>query len=232
MSKVKKKDHENLTSSNIQNVIDLLTPESGKPITKKEACAILNISYNTTRLSKIIEEFEQKKAYVADRKAKNRGKAASKEEIVQVISEYLQGETIADISKGLFRSSGFVKNIIEKIGVPQRPTSMEDKKGIDFLPDACVAEIFAKGEIVWSARYHTTAVIKEEITGSNKGMIEVDYEKKYGSKCYKIDVIEKVNAEDSMFPYLTKGGFTAASLAYDLGKLTHLEEYGVDLKRL
>jgi len=232
VSKVKKKDHENLSSTNIQHVIDLLNPESGKPITKKEACSILNISYNTTRLSKIIEEFEQKKAYIADRKAKNRGKAASKEEIVQVITEYLQGSTITDIAKGLFRSAGFVKNIIEKVGVPQRPTSIESKKGIDFLPDPCVAETFAPGEIVWSAVYHTTAIVKEEIVGSDKGKIEVDYEKKYSSKCYKIDVIEKIDSENSLFPYLTKGGFSASSLAYDLGKLTHLEEYGVDLKRL
>ena len=28
------------------------------------------------------------------------------------------------------------------------------------------------------------------------------------------------------------GGFTATELAYDLGKLTHLEEYGVDLSRI
>ena len=37
-----KKSHENLTDTNIKNVIDLL--ESEKPITKKEACDILNIS--------------------------------------------------------------------------------------------------------------------------------------------------------------------------------------------
>ena len=28
------------------------------------------------------------------------------------------------------------------------------------------------------------------------------------------------------------GGFTASALAYDLGKLTHLQEYGVDLSRI
>ena len=56
---VKKRSHEKLTDSNIQHVIWLLNAKS--PITKKEACSILNISYNTTRLKTIIEEFVEKK---------------------------------------------------------------------------------------------------------------------------------------------------------------------------
>ena len=42
-----------------------------KPITKKEACEVLSISYNTTRLNKIIAEFEERQEYVAKRKATN-----------------------------------------------------------------------------------------------------------------------------------------------------------------
>ena len=51
---VKKRSHEKLTDSNIKHVMQLLDAES--PITKKEACSILNISYNTTRLNKILED--------------------------------------------------------------------------------------------------------------------------------------------------------------------------------
>ena len=51
---VKKKSHEKLDSGNIQRVIDLLEQE--EPITKKEACEMLNIRYNTTRLQRIIDE--------------------------------------------------------------------------------------------------------------------------------------------------------------------------------
>ena len=54
MAKIKKKEGENLTETNIEKVIGLLEQE--KPITKKQACEILNISYNTTRLTKIIEK--------------------------------------------------------------------------------------------------------------------------------------------------------------------------------
>ena len=45
---IKKKSYEKLDDINIKRVIDAL--ESEIPITKKDACEILNISYNTTRL--------------------------------------------------------------------------------------------------------------------------------------------------------------------------------------
>ena len=54
---VKKRSHEKLTDTNIRHVMQLLDAES--PITKKEACSILNISYNTTRLKTIIEEYKE-----------------------------------------------------------------------------------------------------------------------------------------------------------------------------
>ena len=59
---IKKRSHEKLTDVNIQHVMKLLNAES--PITKKEACSILNISYNTTRLGTIIEDFVEKKDYL------------------------------------------------------------------------------------------------------------------------------------------------------------------------
>ena len=47
---VRKRAHENLSEVNIRRVISAL--EEG--ITKKSACEMLNISYNTTRLNRII----------------------------------------------------------------------------------------------------------------------------------------------------------------------------------
>ena len=51
---VKKQDHERLDDATIGRVVSLLGAE--KPITKKAACETLNISYNTARLKKIIDE--------------------------------------------------------------------------------------------------------------------------------------------------------------------------------
>ena len=228
--RIKKKDHENLSDINIQKVIGLLNGTS--PISKKEACGILNITYNTTRLQRIIDEFEETKAYREKRKSQNKGKAATKDEVADAVTRFLSGDTISEIAAGLYRSSGFVKAIIERTGVPQK---QEGK--CDYLPDECIAEDFASGEIVWSARYHGPAIIKHELSidyqAEKPGIKDVNYEKKYGCKAFNVWVIEKID-EDFSNRWTTAmgGGFTATELAYDLGKLTHLEEYGVDLSRI
>ena len=73
------KKHENLTKANIAKVIELL--EAEKPITKKEACGILNITYNTTRLGNIIAEHKSDIERTAKMKAKLRGTPASESDI-------------------------------------------------------------------------------------------------------------------------------------------------------
>lgn len=219
MARVKKKQHEKLTSANVSKVIGLL--EQSKPITKKEACQLLNISYNTTRLGKIIAEHKEKEAFVAKRKSQNRGKPATKEEIRDAITEYLSGENYANISKRLFRSSGFVKSIIERVGVPQK-LSGDAKRQYDYLPENCVSETFVSGQIVWSAKYHATAQIIKETPAKAD----------YLGKTYKIYVIESIDASDSFFPFVERGGFYAFQPAVDLGSLEHLKDFGVDLTKI
>lgn len=228
--RIKKKDHENLSASNVKHVISLLDNE--KPITKKEACSILNISYNTSRLDRIIEDFRDKQDFVALRKSQNRGKSATKGEMQQVIMDYLQGDNISTIAKSIYRSPGFVKNIIAKAGVPQ-----VDKSVYCYLPDECVSENFSKGQRVWSAKYQAPAVIKDEISvnyqAEKKGYNDTNYEKKYFSKCYAIYVFQEVKQEaEDFFIGISTGGFNGYSLACELGSLEHLKEYGVDLTKL
>jgi hypothetical protein len=229
MRRVKKKEYENLSDSNIQKVIDLLNDTP--PISKKDACGMLNIAYNTTRLQRIIDDYEDKKSYRELRKAKNRGKAATDSEITEAVELFLSGDSIAAIAKGLYRSAGFVRGIIERVGVPQKT----DAK-IDFLPDECCAEDFDEGEIVWAARYSAPAIVRHEVSvdyqAERAGYSDVNYEKKYGSKCYSIYVMEKIRQDQEMYIEAMTGGFNAFCLAYDLGKLTHLKKYGVDLSRI
>ena len=123
------KKHENLTQANISKVIELLNPtDSSKPITKKEACSILNISYNTTRLARIIEEHLETIEFRERRKAYNKGKGATEMEIKQVVNFYLDGSNISDIAKSLYRSPAFIKAIIDRLGIPQK-LAMTDYKG-------------------------------------------------------------------------------------------------------
>jgi len=230
--RVKKKSHEKLTDTNIQHVIELL--ESEKSISKKEACSILNISYNVNRLANIIEEYKDKLEYKNKRKSQNKGKLARPEEIVRVIEEYLDGDSIIEIASHLYRSNSFIKGIITRVGVPQRASQEEMKQGIPILPEACIAEEFEENEIVWCPRYNAAAEILNEITVERQFKYPgwagyqdydkcLDYEKVFSSKCYCIYVI-KDSELDKFF------GFNSFQLAYDLGKLQHLEQYGIDIK--
>jgi hypothetical protein len=209
---------------------------ASKAITKKEACDILNISYNTTRLSKIIEEHDEQKAYTKKRKSSLRGRPATDAEISEACTSFLEGDTITDISKRLFRSAGFVRAILEKVGVPQRPNNKEERLIPNYFPDECVAEDFAYGEIAWSATYHGTVIVQEELTpewlASKSGMGNFDYDAKYGCPCYAIYIVQNVDSEDTFFSHVVAGGFSAYAPAYELGKLQHLKQYGVNLEKL
>ena len=237
-ARVKKKDYENLTAENIKKVITLLNPPAEKsPITKKEACQILNIAYNTTRLTSIIEDYEEKISYVQLRKSQNRGKKATESEIAEVVRDYLSGDSIATIAKSLYRSPGFVKAVVERVGIPSRGVSKEERLCVGYLPEECVAEEFTPGQIVWSARHHAPATIQAEISidyqAEKSGFMVTNYEKKYGSKCYSIWVREEIDQDKEFWVAgVETGGFSAFALAYDLGNLQHLEKYGVDFSRL
>ena len=238
---VKKKDYENLSTQNIEKVIALLNPSSSAPtttkaITKKEACDILNIAYNTTRLNKIIEEYHEKKAYTAQRKKKLRGRPASQAEIAEACESYLQGGTISEISKSLFRSPAFVRALLEKVGVPQRPANKEEKLGSHYYPDALLSDDYAEGEVAWSATYHAAVEVHARLTpeyiASKKGLGNTDYDSKYGCPVYAVYIKQKVDSDDTFFSNVTAGGFSAYVPAYELCKLEHLKQYGVRIDRL
>jgi transposase len=211
------KKHEKLTESNIQHVIDLL--ESEKPITKKEACSILNITYNTTRLNNIIEEHKETIKYRELRKAQNKGRGVTEAEKKSIVTYYLEGANISDIAKALYRSPAFIKAVIERLGIPQKLANT-DYEGIRnaMLPEQCVSENFQEGERVWAVRKNCIATILREDTRMN-------YEEKYGSKYYTLWVTEMAECESPYFGTINNAGHYSGSLAYDLGSLRHLEEY-------
>lgn len=208
--RVKQKKHENLTDSNIKRVIQLLSAE--KPITKKEACEILNIAYNTSRLNSIIDNFVEGQERRQQMLKKKRGTPASDSEIANIVEQYLTGESFAEISKRVYRSTGFVKTVIERVGVPHKPSG-EDKYKIEYLPEECVSYEFGIGEIAWSSTHHTSCEIRRELD-----------EDRYGCPVYQVWI-----NEPSEFG---QGGYNAFIAAYDLGNLSHLEKYGLNTSRL
>lgn len=164
-------EEELMTDANISRVIRLLEPEEGvKPITKKDACQILGMSYNTTRLGSIIEEFKKKQERSAKRRAELRGKPVTNDELVYIIGEYITGETVDAISKATYRSPAFIKNVLEQNAVPIRVVG-HTYFDPQLIPDGAVRDRFKIGEVVYSARYDSTARIDAEQKTEKHGYV-------------------------------------------------------------
>ena len=236
---LRQKSHEKLDGANVQRVIDALGGD--EPITKKEACEMLNIRYNTTRLQRIIDEHTEVWAYKEKRKSQNKGKGATRDEIKTVIEYYLDGDNISEIATRTYRSNAFVKAVIGRVGVPEKVSNEAHSKCYkhtwQMLPDECIAEEFEEGEKVCSVKDNAIALIKREQTveymNSMPGYIKpvVNYEEKYGAKGYSIYVLTPCDLSNSLFPWLdgSKVGYHSFAMAYDLGSLKHLEQYGVTI---
>lgn len=222
--KIRVKEGEKITDENIEKVLKLFERKDEYK-TKKElytdACNILHIAYNTSRLDKIIASYKQDLEDAKRRKAEKRGKPATDFEIQSAIESFLDGDSISEIAKRLYRGVPFVKQIIEQVGVPQKVV------GTDFwnpalIPDKCVREEFSEGQIVWSAKYNSMAIV----------LGEESKRKDKSSKYYRLWIIENIEEPSPYFPqYQEYGGFYSGSYAYDLASLDHLKEYGVDVYR-
>lgn len=159
----KNADSERLDDASIERVIALLEPKEGKPGTKKDACAILGIAYNTTRLTSIIEKYKEAKIRNAALRAEKRGKPATKSEIDYIVTSYLEGGTIDGISGSLYRGATFVKAILNRFAVPIRQSAHSYFRP-ELVPDEASRDSFKVGEKVYSMRYDSLAVIKSEFS--------------------------------------------------------------------
>ena len=156
----KKSESERLDDTNMERVIGLLEPKDGsKAITKKDACQILGIAYNTTRLGTIIEKYKDAKARDAAKRAEKRGKPATDSEIQYTIQAYLEGGTIDSISKSLYRGANFINSILDTYAVPKRKVGHSYFRPA-LIPDMAVRSAFAINEKVWSARYDCLAKVE------------------------------------------------------------------------
>ena len=228
---IKKKAHEKLDDGNINRV--MLALESNNPITKKEACEMLNISYNTTRLTKIINNYKDEQEYRKARKSKNRGRAATKDELKEIITYYLTGTPISHIAAQLYRSPAFVKGHIDRIGVPTRVAQGEEF----IVPDECVKEEFEIGEWVWfndphpNARGGKAGKIVRDLTSTAKAA------KRHDCKVYAIHYWTGIEWQEDFWapwwPGIKRWKSHTAKLAYEIGSIQHLiDDYGLDEETL
>lgn len=168
-----KNESEALTPVKLVKVIELLEPteEGVKAISKKEACEFLGISYNTTRLSKLIQEFKDKEALNESMRKERRGKPATQTEIDFCIKSYLlEDMPVSTIAESLYRSSSFVNGILNKEGVTMRPTSHDYFHPV-IISDNDARERFSVGETVFNARYNVNCIIKSEQEDPRHGYV-------------------------------------------------------------
>lgn len=197
--RTKNADNERLDDASIERVITLLEPKDGtKPGTKKDACAILGIAYNTTRLASLLEKYKERKEADAARRAEKRGKPATTAEIQFVVTSYLEGATVDHISTSLYRSASFVKAILEKYHVPIRQTG-HSYFSPGLVPDEAMRAEFKVGDKVYSMRYDSLARVDGEFS---KGV-------------YRLFLLSE---KQNQFAYQP---------AEELASLKHLEEIGV-----
>jgi len=164
-------EEERMTDSNLSRVIRLLEPEEGKkPITKKDACQMLGMAYNTTRLATILEQFKERQRRTAEQRAKLRGKAITKDEKIFIIQEYLTGSTIDAITKSTYRGVTIVKQVLDEYSVPLRIPG-QNYFNPQLIPDGAARDKFEVGEVVWSARYGSLAKIYSEKLDPKHGHI-------------------------------------------------------------
>lgn len=198
-------EEELMTDANIAKVIRLLEPaeEGAKPITKKDACQILGMAYNTTRLATIIQQYKDKQERDKRFRAEKRGKPISEGELQFIVSEYLDGGAIDAISKSIHRSAGLVKQVLDKYSVPIRQPG-HSYFNPQLIPEGAVRERFKVGEVVYSARYDVLAKITSEKHDPKHGWI---------------------------YSLWLKGNWqqSAYQPAYELASLEHLRELGVKI---
>jgi transposase len=166
---VRKQEGENLSEESIEKVIKAL--EKDKPITKKEACEMLSISYNTTRLNKIITEHKEKIEFRTKMRKKMRSQPIDKSTASDIASSYLSGSSLQDISNRTYRSINVVKNVLKKYNIPIRSAAVDYFHPIFIDDDDAIAENYKIGDLVYSARYDEPATIRNGHRDSRVGKV-------------------------------------------------------------
>jgi len=199
-------EQELMTDGNIAKVIRLLEPseEGVKPITKKDACQILGMAYNTTRLAAVIQQYKDKQARDKKFRQEKRGKPVTQQDRSYIVSEYLSGEPIDSISKSTYRSVGVIKQVLEECSVPTRVMG-HSYFNPQLIPEGAMRDRFKVGEVVYSARYDSLAKITRELNDPKHGWV------------YAIWLSGEKWLQNAYQP------------AYELASLEHLRELGVQV---
>lgn len=141
--------------------------QADKPITKKAACEMLGIAYNTTRLDTLIQEYYDNLERVKLRKQQTRKEAVTQELVQEWARDYLvNGMPINEIAEYAYRTPLLIKTWLERFGA-LLPKTSPNPLNPDYVPDACRSDDFEEGELVYVNGYCSFGIIKKEITSKS-----------------------------------------------------------------
>ena len=167
--RIKVQEGENLSDANKEKVIALLAGD--KPITKKAACEILNITYNTTRLTRILEEHKEDVEFRKNMRKKMRTQPVDTATASTIVSEYLAGISLLDISTSTYRSTNVIKNTLTKYNVPIRNSAVDYFHPVFIDNDEAIKDDYVEGDLVYSARYDKPATVRDGYSNDRHGMV-------------------------------------------------------------
>ena len=191
----RRKVYNNITEEHYLKAIEWL--EGGG--TKVGACDILGVKSNSV-MSRLVEEYLDKKEVDRVQRSRKRKLAVSKDEVVIWITDYINGFGLQELSDTHFRSTDVIREHLEKNGAMLRTHGKIDPLHPPLMPDQCISESFEDGQYVWSAKYGCIAQIKGKYKNA-----------------YRIQVLGNGLQEQSY------------QSPVELGCLKHLEELGVNL---
>jgi hypothetical protein len=214
MRRIRTKAGEDITPTNVKKVISLLERETN-PISKKEACEILHISYNTTRLNKIIEDFKEREVYVANRRKQLHLKPIEEYEVKEIVESYLAGDSLSKISENVYRSIAIVKMVLEEFNLPIRNKSYSYFDPVFLEKEEMISSDYKDGDLVFSARYNCPALVKKLVQKSDihgnvyKIWLYGDYNQWAAQPYYELSDLRKVQKLGVKLPDYTKEEMTA-----------------------
>lgn len=145
---------DDFTDAKLAKVIELL--ESDSPISKKAACEMLNITYNTTRLAKLIEQYKNRKETEKRLRKQNLRKPLEESDLVYIAQEYLNGGSILGISEKLYRTPYTVKSALKSLKIPIK----SEIGNSTIIDESAQADDYTKDSLVYSAIYNCPAMVE------------------------------------------------------------------------
>lgn len=180
--------------------------EDGK--TKKGACDILGVNSNPT-MERLIQEWKDDQATSAEMRKKKRGTPMTDVERANIIESYMQGDSLDEISKRMYRSVAMVKAELERCGGNLKYNGkLDESKPLELyppeLPEAVVVTGFEIGELVWVSAYQCIGEIKKDM----------------GNDVYRVFLLHE-GMQHNVHQY-----------TWDLGSMKEFEKLGVNVRSL